>query len=210
MKKREIKEENQEKQDKINNIRKKLGVIYYLLAILAGPIEILVVYLLYGKRDDVNILFFIGFLIISTIVFRIILFILKTIIYKITKYEYDTPAVIILISYIVSYFVSILLAGESVGTAIVLCICILCLKVFFVILGSDSGNASTSVPTTSTQNNKKGFNFKTVHYTDQFGNYKGSATTYDFGHGLKTTEFKDSAGNYKGGVSSYNFHDDDN
>ena len=40
--------------------------------------------------------------------------------------------------------------------------------------------------------------FKTVHYTDKFGNYKGSSTTYDWGGGFKTTEFKNGCGQKTG------------
>ena len=177
MKKREIKEENQN-QDKINNIRKKLGIVYYLLAILAGPIEILVVYLLYGKRDDVNVLAFIGFLFFSTVIYRIILFVLKTVIYKITKYEYDTPILILFISYIVSYFVSIIIAGESVGTSLILCIFIVGIKGLPIILGSDSGTVSKNVTTAPPQKNKK-----------------VTATTINYGSHLSTTEYEDEDGN---------------
>lgn len=51
--------------------------------------------------------------------------------------------------------------------------------------------------------------FKTVHYTDQFGNYKGSSTTYDWGGGFKTTEFKNGSGQKTGEVKSFNLFGDD-
>lgn len=51
--------------------------------------------------------------------------------------------------------------------------------------------------------------FKTVHYTDQFGNYKGSSTTYDWGGGIKTTEFKNGSGQKTGEINSINLFGDD-
>ncbi len=188
---------------------KNIGKLFLiLLSLVSGPLELLFVWLLFGKNESNNVFIVLGFLLLFALIYRVLLFVIRLIFYKFTADEDEDMADILswisMLSYVASWFILIKVSGQGVFISIILSLVIFAVKGIVVLPG---GSMEDEI--VNSQKKSKGLGIKTVYYTDQFGNYKGSSTTYDLGSGVKTTLFRDSIGNNTGEMTSYDFHDDD-
>lgn len=74
----------------------------------------------------------------------------------------------------------------------------------FLFTTDDGGSSSSSYSADNKNNKRKDLGFKTTSFYDNFGNYKGSATTYTVGD-ITTTDVKDETGKTVGTETSFDF-----
>jgi len=179
-------------------MKKSIGkIIMIILGILAGPLELLSIYLILGNKESSGFFKFLGVVFAFVIVFRVIQFILLIIFNHIEKNFDDSclslSCILSMISTLLSWFVMLkLFTDNGIGTII-----------FVMVILFEGGSSST---TSSTFGKKEHIKFKRAYIKDAFGNIKGTADTVSFSDelgGFETTEYKDNSGKTTGKIEKY-------
>lgn len=174
-----------------------------ILGIIAGPLQMGIIYLLIGKNETNNLFVFIGLLLAFIIIYKIFVSIFYWAILRGESYseraEYKTRTNwISKASFLITYFVMLyFIAGESLVTSIILSVVMvslptLVLGMLIAPFADYIGNDNTGVKQPTNQ-----VRYKRAYFKDMFGNITGTADTvsYKGKYGsYEITEYKDKNG----------------
>jgi len=188
-------------------MKKSIGkIIMIILGILAGPLELLSIYLILGNKESSGFFKFLGVVFAFVIVFRVIQFILLIIFNHIEKNFDDSclslSCILSMISTLLSWFVMLKLFTDN-GIGTIIFVMVILLIPHLLLIPFEGGSSST---TSSTFGKKEHIKFKRAYIKDAFGNIKGTADTVSFSDelgGFETTEYKDNSGKTTGKIEKY-------
>lgn len=193
-------------------MKKSVGrIIMNTLGILAGPLELLTIYLIAGNKESTGFFKFIGLLLAFIICFEVLQFILMIIFNLIDKNFNDgnmrLSCLLSFISIFVSWFLMLkLFTDNGIGTIIFVMIILFIPHLLLLPLALDSGSSESSSKSTTSTKKKEHIKFKRAYIKDAFGNIKGTADTVSFSDelgGFETTEYKDNTGKTTGKIEKF-------
>lgn len=200
---------------KSNKKRKKIisigKIAMLILSILAGPLELLTIYLIAGNKESTGFFKFLGITLAFVICFVVLQFILMIIFNHIDKNFNDgclkKSCLISFISIFASWFVMLkLFTDNGIGTIIFVLIILFIPHLLLLTLTLDGGSSESSNKSSTPSKKKEHIKFKRAYIKDAFGNIKGTADTVSFSDelgGFETTEYKDNSGNVTGKIDKY-------
>lgn len=193
-------------------MKKSFGkIVQIILGILAGPLELLTIYLIAGNKESTGFFKFLGIVVAFVICFEILQFILMIIFNRIDKNFNDgcmrVSCLLSFISIFVSWFMMLkLFTDNGIGTIIFVLIILFIPHLLLIPLALDGGSAESSSKSKASTKKKEHIKFKRSYIKDAFGNIKGTADTVSFSDelgGFETTEYKDNSGNVTGKIDKY-------
>ena len=153
----------------------KKAILPIILGLIAGPLQIGIIYLLIGKRQLNNLFIFIGLMYAFIFLYRIITAILYKRLFKRDSFRerldyHERTLLICLFSCCITYFIVLrYIANEEIVTSIILSVLMTVIQVPFTIVGG--GNSNNKI---ASNTNEK------TEYKDNFGNITGKKDTYKF------------------------------
>ena len=179
----------------------KKWILPIILGIIAGPLQMGIIYLLIGKNEKNNLFVFIGLILAFIIIYKLFIKILYKIIYRNHSFkerdELNTKTNwICKASFGITYFIMLFfIAKEGIVTSIFLSFIMVSLP--YIAIGI------VMLPFTNIiDGNNDSPIIKKVHLWDKNGGYAGEATTYNFGN-YKYTDIRNKDGKQTGEINSY-------
>lgn len=191
---------------------KSIGkIIMIILGIIAGPLELLTIYLVAGNKESTGFFKFLGIVLAFIICFEVLLFILMIIFNRIDKnFDEGCIRVSCLLSFIsifVSWFAMLkLFTDNGIGTIIFVMFILFIPHLLLIPLALDVNSAESPSKSTPKTKKKEHIKFKRTYIKDAFGNIKGTADTISLSNelgGFETTEYKDNSGKTTGKIEKY-------
>lgn len=196
------------KKNKSKNI--SIGrIVMIVLGILAGPLELLTLYLINGNKESTGFFKFFGLVFVFVIAFRFLQFILMIIFNHIDKKFNDgcmgLSCLLSATSIFLTWFIMLkLFTDNGIGTIIFVIILLAIPHLFLIHI--DDGGVSSPQNTSPSSKKKEHIKFKRAYIKDAFGNITGTADTVSLSDelgGFETTEYKDNSGKVTGKIDKY-------
>lgn len=200
------------KKSRKKNKKMSIGkIVMIILGLLAGPLELLTLYLINGNKESTGFFKFLGILLAFIICFIVLQFILMFIFSYIDRNFDDgsmsASCLLSFISIFVSWFLMLkLFTDNGIGTIIVVMILLFIPHLLLISLTLEGGSSESSSPSSSTPKKKEFIKFKRSYIKDAFGNITGTADTVSLSDelgGFETTEYKDNSGKVTGRIDKY-------